>query len=248
MTNVTAWLLTFLFPMAGAEPTFLQTCRGRRVFGEVERISRNHSFNEYRGGELTLRPYVQLEDHSFIGLDGSGRLMQVIETPERVLGFLMSGDRHLVDVFVTPDHVLVAIDEGGQLWTFDRARWEQSPRESIQRKLLASFGLSQLTAGLIEAYASLEWDLPLSDVLVPGIPVAVALTLQHGLFFAMALSRENDLTDGLRPLGITLDEYHSAEAVNAHGGGADEYVIHSSAEPLIEKDYRECRSRIERSF
>ena len=227
MTNVCALILILVSSAVHADPYFLQTRRGRQRFDEVERISRNHDFNEYRGGELTLRPYIQLDDHDYLGLDEDGRLMQVLVTPERTLGFLLSGEHRLVDVFYRPGGALLAIDDRGEVLTFDRDRWAQKPGPALKRKILSSLGLTLFAAAATGAYVGLQWDLSPIDVLVPGLPVVLGLVLQHGLFYAMAWSEENNSTDGLRPTGYSLDQFRSSEGIDAHGGGAEDYLLHA---------------------
>ncbi len=215
-----------------------QTIQGPFRFSEVELVSKAHAIGLYRGGEVTLNPWIEISDNAYLGIDPQGRLLNVLQVGPRTVAYVLSGDHKIKDVFYRKDGLLLAIDGGGRIFTFDWSLWEKPQTREIIYRALKRYGLTLCNVGaLLMAYA---WSTD-SSLFAPESLASMGLAVSSGFFIEgfraiLEFEKQNEITDGLVPTKLSVDGYRLSDFVRDSKGVIVDYALStaSGVRPLSE--------------
>ena len=214
-------ILTWMSLARATHAGYLPPSLNPLVFKEVERVSRDHEVNAYRGGALTLVRHWRVDRTNVIGIDAEGAAHQIVSTPARTLGFLLSGSRAIVDLFVEIGEVLYAVDDHGRLLRFDLRVWLRGePAPGVRTFVRGGAGGS--VGGLS---LSLIAGVPPLDAITLGLATGVAGGLGALLTQAARFSERNDLTDGMVDTGAHVMTYRGARPEVSDDGLIDDWSL-----------------------
>ncbi len=217
------------FTSAKAETAcgFAQTVHAPYPIAEVEMISRVDSVGLWRGGDVVLNPWIEISPSAYLGVDKQGRVLNVIKLKDRNVGFLLSGDRNIKDLFFHAPGHLLAIDAKGELLQYKQSDWEKhSIREIIANSGL-NFATTMCASGL--ALISYHW---LSGVSLDSLEVVMSLGLAgvaslmaEGFRGAISFEKQNEMTDGFTPVHVKLEGFRHSRFIYAADGTITDYMI-----------------------
>jgi len=207
-------------------PPFYQTVHNSLHFRDVEMVARNHDIGLYRGGVVQLHSWIEVESGAYLGIDRDGRVLNVIQLPERNIAFLLSGKRVIKDIFLAPPSDLFAIDQQGEILRFNRPIWNTSVLPSIVRRALGNYVGAMCTVGA--GAAVISWfglSLWSPEVLVAiGLGSSGSMMLES--FRAMvSYQQQNETTDGFDRIGRRFKGWRSSDYDWNEQGQVRDYVL-----------------------
>lgn len=220
----------FFFFQAQAETcAYSQTIHGPFTFNQVELISRVHSIGLYRGGTIRLQPWIEVSENAFLGIDGEGRVLNVLKLKDRTVAFLLSGGRKMKDLFFRAPGTLLGVDDSGQLLQFLPAKWSDSSTNKIVRTSLRNYGVTMCSVGLGLLLYSWLGEVPLDSVeILASLGMASVGGLQIEIFRAMTkFEDQNESTDGFIPLGAEIPGFRRSDFVRSDRGVIEDYLLKS---------------------
>lgn len=226
-------LFSFLISlsMASAQATcgFAQTIEFPHRFSQVEAISRNHSIGLWRGGDVRLERYVQISQNAYLGIDKEGRLLNVIRLHDRVIGYLLSGERKIKDLFFHLPGQLLAIDQEDRLLQFSQKRWNKDSLRKIWTEAAFNYTTAQCVTGM--AVIAYSW---ITGTPTDSLEIMAALGLSgiaglgsEGLRVAAQFQDQNEVTDGFIPLNVRLEGFRNARYVFDNEGTITDYLLNT---------------------
>jgi hypothetical protein len=205
---------------------FAQVIHGTLPFPQVELVSRFHSVGLWRGGDITLKPWIEVSEKAYLGIDQFGRVLQVLKLDDRTVAYVLSGERQVREIFYLAPGALVAIDKAGQLLLYSAAKWSNHNLKHFAFQAIRNFGASQcLVAAGLAAYswfAEVALDSP-ELIASFGLATVSGLMIQ-GFRASTKFEAENEITDGFEPLNLSLEGFHHADFVRGSDGSIVDYV------------------------
>lgn len=205
---------------------FNQTVHNTLQFREVEMIARNHDIGLYRGGALALNSWIEVEPGAYLGVDRDGRVLNVIQLPERTIAFLLSGKRKIKDIFLKPPSDLFALDGDGELLRFNRPLWNQSVLPAIVKRGIKNYVGAMCAVGA--GVATLSWfglSLWRPEILM-AIGMGSSGSFMFETFRAMvSYEQQNENTDGFDFINRRVDGWKQSDYEWDEQGYVRDYVL-----------------------
>lgn len=206
---------------------FAQTIHGPFTFKQVELVSRVHSVGLWRGGDITLKPWIEVSENAYLGLDKDGRALNVIRLKDRTIAFVLSGERKIKDLFFRAPGTLLAIDADGEVLRYEQRAWAQSSVREIVAKSFRNYGITMCSAGGLLWFYSWLAQVPLvSPEIVGSLGLSsVSALLIEAFRASVRFERQNESTDGFRALGVKVDKFHRSEFLRGPDGEIADYDL-----------------------
>jgi hypothetical protein len=233
--SVLVVLLVFKFHAANADasrsceivPPFYQTIHSVLQVRNVEMIARNHDIGLYRGGTMALNSWIEVEHGAYLGIDREGRLLNVIQLPQRNIAFLLSGQRVIKDIFLKPPSNLFAIDKDGNLLRFNRRLWDKSDLSSIVRGAAQSGVDAMCAIGVAAATASWFGISLLKPEFLATVGLgSAALIMVEGYRGMHAYEDQNQIPDGFDDIGRRVEGWRQSDLEWSQEGFIHDYILH----------------------
>lgn len=207
-------------------PAYNQTVHNTLQFREVEMVARNHDIGLYRGGALALTSWIEVEPGAYLGVDREGRVLNVIQLPERTVAFLLSGKRKIKDVFLKPPSDLFAIDSDGELLRFNRPLWNKSVLPAILKRGVRNYVSSLCAVGA--GVATLSWfglSLWRPEILLAvGIGSSGSFMLES-FRVLVSFEQQNENTDGFDYLDRRVEGWKQSDYEWDEKGYIRDYIL-----------------------
>lgn len=218
----------------GESCRFAQVVYGSLPFQEVEMISRNPSVGLYRGADVTLRPWIEISEKAFIGVDQRGQVLNVLQLKTRTVAFLLSGEQKFKEVFFLPPGDLLAIDQNGEIFQFNRPFWEQSPVQDIVFKALRNSGVAICSVGLALTTYSLAWgDSLFAPEILGSLGLGSISAIMIEAFRASTrFEYQNEKTNGFVSTGLKLKDFRRSDFVRDSNGQIVDYNLNVGGKEL----------------
>lgn len=209
-----------------ANLAFNQTVHNALQFRDVEMIARNHDIGLYRGGAVALTSWIEVEPGAYLGVDRDGRVLNVIQLPERTIAFLLSGKRKIKDLFLKPPSDLFALDDDGELLRFNRPLWNKSVLPSIVKRGIRNYVGTMCAVGA--GVATLSWfglSLWRPEILMAvGAGSSGAMMIET--FRALvSFEAQNENTDGFDFIHRRVDGWKQSDYEWDQQGQINDYVL-----------------------
>lgn len=233
--SVLVLLFVFKFHEANADasrsceivPPFYQTIHNTVQIPRVEMIARNHDIGLYRGGTIALTSWIEVEPGAYLGIDREGRLLNVIQLPQRNIAFLLSGKRVIKDIFLKPPSNLFAIDNDGKLLRFNRRLWNKSDLSSIVRGAARSGMDAVCAVGVAAATASWFGISLLKPEFLATVGLGSAtLIMLEGYRGMHAYEDQNQIPDGFDDIGRRVEGWQQSDFEWSQEGFIHDYILH----------------------
>ncbi|MGE3757150.1 MAG: hypothetical protein AB7H97_05305 [Pseudobdellovibrionaceae bacterium] len=207
-------------------PAFSQTVHNTLQFREVEMISRNHDIGLYRGGPLALTSWIEVEPGAYLGVDREGRVLNVVQLPDRTIAFLLSGRRKIKDLFLKPPSDLFALDSNNELLRFNRPHWNKSVLPAIVKRGIKNYVGAMCAVGA--GVATMSWfglSLWRPEILM-AIGMGSSGSFMLETFRAMvSFEHHNENTDGFDFINRRVDGWKQSEYEWDNQGYVKDYVL-----------------------
>lgn len=198
---------------------FKRTLQRPKIIENAEWISRNPAIGLYRGERLELKRWIQVDQNAYLGIDGDGRAIQIVQTPTRTLAFLLSGERKVIDLFLRAPSLLVAVDAKGGLLRFSWPRWKEDTWSEKRDRLAIEAGLLALGLNSAAGILAHVYHVPLfgMEVLLAEASGLVGIGFLQAYRGALTYERMNDSTDGFVQIGQKIAKFKSSQPVWENG-------------------------------
>jgi hypothetical protein len=224
---------------------FRQTFHTPLDFSNVELLGRNPAVVPYGEGSIRLVTWVELDERkrnfttpngteikvsgeTYIGIDAQGRVLHVLQLNDRIVAYILSGEKRFSDLIVSRNDHIFGLTEFGELQQFDPKVWALSPMRRIAAAAIirtgAIFGITSTALAL--AYPFIQDYLPgqslpllmgMVGVIVPGLEARSA---------SRRFELANQNPDGFVPLNQFFTTHDRSEPVFSPDSGQPiDYLI-----------------------
>jgi hypothetical protein len=182
------------------------------IFRNVEMIGRNHSVGPSRSENLHLDKMIYISNRAFFGLDTDGRVLQILQLLDRQIAVNLSGDHKMAFMFLRGEKTLLAIDERGEVFSFDWDKWMKSDLKKSVRRAATRGALTWLAVNFAAALAA--HALPNSGLVATVLGIsALGIAMIEAFNVRLAFVRQNHLANGFESSGLSIKDLYDVERV-----------------------------------
>ncbi len=210
-------------PTSSTSCTYFQNVEGQMNFQDVEMIARDHRIGSHRAEDVILSPWIAISDQAYLGLDQTGRILQILKLKDRVVAYPLSSDVKMKSLFLNHDGVLLAIDDRGELYQFKWSTWSDKKLHQVIHGAAINLGLSMCSAGaVVLVFSSIEKlvGVPIATgplLMASGMGV-ISMTLLNALVTAMYYGDQNQRPNGFEKIGAQVPGFKkSSVQIGCHG-------------------------------